>query len=206
MTYTVYYTSADAAGDNAPWSVYVEEYASVDAAEPIDGTTRKVSTHPSEASADVLANRLQIRARLEYLRGELRAERISMGELADLQGLAEHIEPGDVELLEAAGVPEFPEEEGVEVYRCKANATHLSHIQDSADFYTEGAGVLDGTEVQVQVFRDAKGTLVIQVDTVKDERTRVNLNDGSIFDQHTGTGQDFGDDAHGTTHDEGEAN
>lgn len=44
--------------------------------------------------------------RLEYLRGELRAERISYGELAELQSLASHIEPGDVELLEAAGVPE----------------------------------------------------------------------------------------------------
>ena len=50
------------------------------------------------------------RIMLEYLRGELRAERISYGELAELQGLAEHIEPGDVELLEAAGVPEFGEE------------------------------------------------------------------------------------------------
>jgi hypothetical protein len=49
--------------------------------------------------------------RLEYLRGELRAERISQGELIELQGLAEFIEPGDVELLEAAGVPEFPEED-----------------------------------------------------------------------------------------------
>lgn len=50
-----------------------------------------------------------IKQRLEYLRGELRAERISYGELAELQSLAGHIEPGDVELLEAAGVPEFPE-------------------------------------------------------------------------------------------------
>lgn len=47
-----------------------------------------------------------VRARLEYLRGELRAERISWDELAELQGLVEHIAPGDVELLEAAGVPE----------------------------------------------------------------------------------------------------
>ncbi len=46
--------------------------------------------------------------RLEYLRAELRAERISYGELAELQLLADQIEPGDVELLEAAGVPEFP--------------------------------------------------------------------------------------------------
>ena len=49
-----------------------------------------------------------IAERLEYLRGELRAERLSYGELAELQGLADQIDPGDVELLEAAGVPEFP--------------------------------------------------------------------------------------------------
>lgn len=50
----------------------------------------------------------EIAKRLEYLRGELRAERISMSELHELQGLAAHIKPGDVELLEAAGVPEHP--------------------------------------------------------------------------------------------------
>jgi len=46
--------------------------------------------------------------RLEYLRGELRGQRISLGELIELQGLADEgkIDPGDLELLEAAGVPE----------------------------------------------------------------------------------------------------
>ena len=48
----------------------------------------------------------EVKDRLEYLRGELRGERISYGELAELESLREHIEPGDVELLEAAGVPE----------------------------------------------------------------------------------------------------
>lgn len=48
--------------------------------------------------------------RLEYLRGEIRAERISMGEIAELQDLAEHIDKDDVELLQWAGVPEFPED------------------------------------------------------------------------------------------------
>lgn len=48
----------------------------------------------------------RIKQRLEYLRGELRGERIGTGELLELQSLASHIEPGDVELLEAAGVPE----------------------------------------------------------------------------------------------------
>ena len=49
-----------------------------------------------------------IKARLEELRAELRAERISYGELAELQGLSAHIDPGDVELLEAAGIEENP--------------------------------------------------------------------------------------------------
>lgn len=44
--------------------------------------------------------------RLEYLRGELRAERISYGELVELQSLIPHIDTNDLELLEAAGQPE----------------------------------------------------------------------------------------------------
>ena len=47
-----------------------------------------------------------IEDRLEHLRRQLRAERISMDELGELQGLADHIQPGDVELAEAAGIPE----------------------------------------------------------------------------------------------------
>ncbi len=56
-------------------------------------------------------------ARLEYLRGQIRAEQISMGECIELQGLADEIDPGDVELLEWAGVPEH-EDDGLpyEVY------------------------------------------------------------------------------------------
>jgi hypothetical protein len=44
------------------------------------------------------------RDRLEYLRGEL--ERISCEDLSELRGLIPFIEPGDVQLLEAAEVPE----------------------------------------------------------------------------------------------------
>ena len=47
-----------------------------------------------------------VKERLEYLRGEIKAERISYGEIDELQSLDEHIEPGDVLLLEWAGVPE----------------------------------------------------------------------------------------------------
>jgi len=48
----------------------------------------------------------EIRDRLEYLRGEIQEERISTGEIVELESLAAHIESGDVVLLEWAGVPE----------------------------------------------------------------------------------------------------
>jgi len=47
-----------------------------------------------------------IKARLEYLREQIKAESISYDEIAELQSLADYIEPGDIELLEWAGVPE----------------------------------------------------------------------------------------------------
>jgi hypothetical protein len=55
--------------------------------------------------------RLSKTGRLEYLRGQLRAESISYAELAELESLAEYIAPGDVELLEPAGVPEHADTE-----------------------------------------------------------------------------------------------
>ena len=48
-----------------------------------------------------------IEERLEYLRGEIKKECISYGEIAELQSLKEHIEKGDVELLQWV---EFEEE------------------------------------------------------------------------------------------------
>ncbi len=53
-----------------------------------------------------------IKQRLKSLRASLRAENISYEELHELQCLATYIEDGDVELLEPAGVPEFPKDEG----------------------------------------------------------------------------------------------
>ncbi len=48
--------------------------------------------------------------RLEYLRSQIEAEKISTGEIIELQGLTEYIDSGDTLLLEWAGVPEFPED------------------------------------------------------------------------------------------------
>lgn len=75
--------------------------------------------------------------RLEYLRGELRAERISYDELSELQSLAGYIDAGDVELLEAAGVPEHDaprDEEQGERWRvddgCKPNRGRVFVIDE----------------------------------------------------------------------------
>jgi hypothetical protein len=48
----------------------------------------------------------KIRARLAYLLGEIVAERVSCGEIAELQSLVKYIDPDDTLLLEWAGVPE----------------------------------------------------------------------------------------------------
>ena len=48
----------------------------------------------------------QAKKRLEEIRAEIKAEKISYGEIAELQKLKKYIEPGDVELLEWAGVEE----------------------------------------------------------------------------------------------------
>jgi len=50
-----------------------------------------------------------IKSRLEEIRIEIRAERISQGEICELQSLLGHIDKNDVELLEWAGVDEFDE-------------------------------------------------------------------------------------------------
>ena len=60
---------------------------------------------------------MTVQERLEYLRGQIEAERISYGELAELQdyGARGLIAESDVVLREWAGLPEFPEEENTEM-------------------------------------------------------------------------------------------
>lgn len=48
----------------------------------------------------------EMQRRLEHLRQELRAERISYGEIAELQSLVNYIDRRDTELLEACGTLE----------------------------------------------------------------------------------------------------
>ena len=53
-----------------------------------------------------LAEKANVKKRLEYLRGEIEKESLSYGGLAELQSLAKHIDPSDVVLLEWAGIKE----------------------------------------------------------------------------------------------------
>lgn len=86
-TYTLHYISQDVRPDvDGSWSVYREQYVTAQHDEPIDGSQDYVSTHPTEALAEAEAGRLQRKVRLEYLRGEIEAERISYGEIAVAPG------------------------------------------------------------------------------------------------------------------------
>jgi len=55
----------------------------------------------------------EAKTRLEYLRGEIEAERISYGEIEELRALTPYIDKGDVQLLQWAGVNEHEEEEQI---------------------------------------------------------------------------------------------
>ena len=54
----------------------------------------------------------EVTDRLDYLRGEIKAERISYGEIEELQNLGTQglIPESDVVLREWAGIPEFDDE------------------------------------------------------------------------------------------------
>ena len=106
---------------------------------------------PSSESVQAFAEkkRQEARERLEYLREQLRAECISQGELIELQGLADYIDPGDVELLEPAGVPEFPDEEPDSVTLTivlSGEGTHyLAALQDLEDIHAMPLAEATGT-------------------------------------------------------------
>ena len=53
-----------------------------------------------------MKNIKEIKNRLEEIRKEIKKEKISYGEIAELQGLKDYIDPNDVELLQWAGVEE----------------------------------------------------------------------------------------------------
>jgi hypothetical protein len=104
MRYNVFITPASGVGGEFPRPIpfpnksRAENYAK--ACRAIGQKARVEKINPNKMTQQ------QIKERLAYLRGEIEAERISYEEIAELYSLAEFIDPGDVLLLEWAGVPE----------------------------------------------------------------------------------------------------
>lgn len=99
--------------------------------------------------------------RLEYLRKQIEGERISWGELLELQGMADQIDPGDVQLLQWAGVPEFPdsdqrERDGAAFVRMK-------------DAMTEWLQMHVSSETAIEMVRDEVLDILISA-TTEEER------------------------------------
>jgi len=92
-------------GDPARWTQILIYKGREVAPFQVDGRKAHAYTR-YEAVAKRWLRELEAKQRLEQLRKELRAERISYSELAELESLKQYIDAGDVELLEAAGVPE----------------------------------------------------------------------------------------------------
>jgi hypothetical protein len=74
--------------------------------------------------------------RLEYFRQQLRAEGISYAETIELQSLEQYIDKHDVELREAAGLPEFEELPSEETYYIEYLNAAKRHARDRAEFAT----------------------------------------------------------------------
>jgi len=85
----------------------------------------------------------EIQDRLASLRAAIEAENISYGEISELQDLAPHIDPGDVLLLQWAGVPEFETLYGVGWYGDNASIAQTGYEfrlkEDAERFARDGA-------------------------------------------------------------------
>lgn len=78
----------------------------IDRAYKAAGTADAALARMVAAPAPTAEDEPDPKARLELIRAAIHAENISYGEIAELQGLVEHIDPSDAELLEWAGVSE----------------------------------------------------------------------------------------------------
>ena len=90
-----------------------------------------------------MKKKISIKQRLEYLRGEIKKERISYREILELQSLKEHIKKGDVELLQWAGVSEFEEENAMKEYVVIFQHSIIVSAQNEEDAKVRGKILMD---------------------------------------------------------------
>ena len=106
---------------------------------------------------------MSVKERLEYLRGEIEAERISYGEIAELQGLAEHIEPDDVQLLQWAGVPVEANDWPLPALTASTGNIYAAKPEDGDGFPSIGIAWMD---------RDEPNTIPVQRDAYLNEMVK----------------------------------
>lgn len=125
--------------------------------------------------------------RLEQIRAAIRADNVSCGELADLQGLVDHIAPDDIELLEAAGVPESdPVTLSVTAPREGAPMTQPKNLTQLKRACTLGQRVHITNRRRPQATRNTEITRVSTVDLI----TRATRDDGTVVEHsHLGWGK-----------------
>ena len=113
--------------------------------------------------------------RLEEIRTELDEQTVSYGELAELQELVEYIEEDDVQLLEAAGVPEFIEEETIFVDERAEETFAFPNLvediilptvmsEDAIEMIKEEHGVVDKEEVIIPIDENIENMFEIIAD------------------------------------------
>ena len=101
-----------------------------------------------------------IKKRLEYLREQIREECVSYGEIVELQSLKEHIEEGDVELLEYAGVPEFEEENEDEATKDAIQKEILAILDNQIEEEISMMKMYTVAEIAREVLLDVKNDVV----------------------------------------------
>jgi hypothetical protein len=105
--------------------------------------------------------------RLEELRKELRAERISYSELAELESLKKYIDDDDVELRQAAGIPEFEDEDDDE------------DEDEDDDKYAKGGEIEVGDKVKAK-YAKYHATVTEIVDDVEVPYAKITYSDGRV--------------------------
>jgi hypothetical protein len=84
-----------------------------------------------------------IKEELEYFREEIKNERISEGEIMELQSLAKYIDKGDVELLEWAGVKEHKNYKAIQILEFIGEKMGKPKMFDGEMWYDLEDGIME---------------------------------------------------------------
>ena len=107
--------------------------------------------------------------RLEEIRVELDNESISYGELVELEELTEYIEEGDVQLLQAAGVPEFESEKTIDLSDLEGDYSinEMEQVIETIEERIEKVKAPSMSEEQIEIVKEEHG--IVETGSPDDE-------------------------------------